>query len=869
MEREQGEAEQGEADTPSPGSGQPVVDATLAAALQHHQAGRLPQAEQLYRRILTADPHHADALHLLGVVANQAGAPQAAVDLIGRAIAVRGDAPHFHVHLAMALKALGRLDDAIASYHRALALAPDNATAHNNLGLTLQAQGQLGDALESYDRAIALKPDYAHCQSNRADVLLELGRLPEAIAGYDRALGLDPTLVNALVRRGNALAQQGGWRDALSSYDRAIAIRPDFADAHYSRGLALTNLGDLAAAIASYDQVLALRPDYVDAHRNRANALYRLGRPAEALAGYARALALGLDTAALHHSLANALRSLGRYEAALESYDRAVSLAPDFAPAHHHRGTALFRLGRLYEATESYSRAVALDPRYAAAHADLGVVLRNRGMEDEAVASFARALALEPGSFEYACLHKLTVPVILNSAEAVAGQREHHLRSIDALMAHPGTLDQIDGTDTVFTFYLAYHGNDDRAALQALCRLYRAKAPELSYQASHIREWRPPAGNRRIRIGFLSSYLCQHTIEKLNRGFIQRLDPRRFEIILLRPPDALADAASQRLDSLASRSVVLPSALAQQHQAIADERLDVLFYPDVGMSRLSYLLAFARLAPVQAIGWGHPITTGVDTLDYFVSAHALEPKDADQHYSERLVRLSRLPSCYERPTAPDSIASRHEFGLPTRGTLYGCPQSLFKFHPDFDRLLAGIAEGDPDGHIVLLEGADPIWSDMLRRRWAQRHPSLVDRIKFLPRLPTDRFLALMAHFDVLLDPIHFGSGNTLYEAMLFGTPIVTWPGRFMRGRVVAAAYRQMGLANAPIAETLDDYAPLAVALGRDPLRRESLRRDSQAAADALFADTQAVREFECFVEAALNAAGRGEKLASGWHPAPR
>jgi predicted O-linked N-acetylglucosamine transferase (SPINDLY family) len=260
-----------------------------------------------------------------------------------------------------------------------------------------------------------------------------------------------------------------------------------------------------------------------------------------------------------------------------------------------------------------------------------------------------------------------------------------------------------------------------------------------------------------------------------------------------------------------------------------------------------------------------------DALESYDRAIALKPDYAhcQSNRADVLIELGQLPCCYERPPVPDSIAGRQEFGLPARGTLYGCPQSLFKFHPDFDRLLAGIAEGDPDGHIVVLEGFDPTWREMLRHRWAQRHPSLVGRVKFLPRLPADRFLDLMAHFDVLLDPVHFGSGNTLYEAMLFGTPIVTWPGRFMRGRVVAAAYRQMGLADAPIAETLEDYAPLAVTLGRNPGRREALRRDSQAAAGALLANTEAVAEFECFVEAALDAAGRGERIASGWHPAPR
>jgi predicted O-linked N-acetylglucosamine transferase (SPINDLY family) len=126
-------------------------------------------------------------------------------------------------------------------------------------------------------------------------------------------------------------------------------------------------------------------------------------------------------------------------------------------------------------------------------------------------------------------------------------------------------------------------------------------------------------------------------------------------------------------------------------------------------------------------------------------------------------------------------------------------------------------------------------------------------------------MALMAHFDVLLDPIHFGSGNTLYEAMVYGTPIVTWPGRHMRGRIVAGAYRQMGVADAPVAERLEDYAPLALALGRDPARRRRLRQAAlQAAGRELYADARALRAFEEFLAAAVAAAAAADKLPAGW-----
>ena len=228
-----------------------------------------------------------------------------------------------------------------------------------------------------------------------------------------------------------------------------------------------------------------------------------------------------------------------------------------------------------------------------------------------------------------------------------------------------------------------------------------------------------------------------------------------------------------------------------------------------------------------------------------------------------------VPASMHSGTPASSIPklSKTELGLPETGTLYGCPQNLFKLHPDFDAVLAAIAEGDPAGYLVLPEGRHSAWTELVKARWAKSYPLLNRRTVFLPRTSWDRFMAMMAQMDMLLDPLHFGSGNTFYDAMVTGTPVVTWPGRFARGRNVAAAYRQMGIADAPVALDLKDYAPLALALGGDRERRDALQQASmEAAGRELFEDMQAVRDFELFLETAVAAAERRERLPAGWRP---
>ncbi len=142
------------------------VEQAFQMALQHHQAGRLPQAEQLYRRILDQQPSHADSLHFLGVIAGQAGHHDAAVDLIGRAIALKPDWPDACTNLGNALQAKGKPDEAIAAYRRAIALKSDSPNAHNNLGNALKAKGELDESIAAYRQAIALKPDYPNAYNN-------------------------------------------------------------------------------------------------------------------------------------------------------------------------------------------------------------------------------------------------------------------------------------------------------------------------------------------------------------------------------------------------------------------------------------------------------------------------------------------------------------------------------------------------------------------------------------------------------------------------------------------------------------------------------------------------------------------------------
>ena len=266
-----------EAQAKRSGAPDPRAARLFAAGLAHHQAGRLGEAETLYRETLAAQPDHADALHLLGVIASQVGRHDVAVDLIGRAIAHGGDPSHFHANLGLALAGLKRFDEALASFERALAARADYAEALCHRGDTLRQLGRLDEALASYDQALAARPDFAAAFSDRGNVLKAMRRFADALASYDRALALNPDFVGALSNRAVTLQALDRLDEALASCDRALALDADRVEALINRASVLQELRRFDEALATYDRAAAIAPDHAEAQTNRAFLLLLTG----------------------------------------------------------------------------------------------------------------------------------------------------------------------------------------------------------------------------------------------------------------------------------------------------------------------------------------------------------------------------------------------------------------------------------------------------------------------------------------------------------------------------------------------------------------------------------------------------------------
>jgi predicted O-linked N-acetylglucosamine transferase (SPINDLY family) len=592
--------------------------------------------------------------------------------------------------------------------------------------------------------------------------------------------------------------------EAIACYRRAVELHPGFAEALYSQGNAWRTLGNLEEAVSCYRRAIEVRPGYAEAHNNLGAASYAQGNLAQAAVCFQTAIGLQPDNSAT-------LRNLGLL--------------------HHHQA-------RLAEAAACYHRALALDGDFAEAAAGLAAVYRDQGRHEEAGAFYRRALAIRPSESMQFALATL-LPVIYHSAEHVSAAREELLRKVSA-MAESGV--RLDPSRDVVdpSFYLAYQGGNDREIQERIGRLWAtAAAPR---EAPPV----PRPAGAKVRIGFVSRFFRDHTVGHLWRGLIARLSRRDFDVHVFAIGQA-DDKIAEFIRRAADHYHPLPLELDGARRLVAREEMDILVYTDVGMDGLTGSLAASRLAPIQAATWGHPVTTGLATIDYFISTALAEPADAEQHYSERLVRLDGLGVYLYRPAAA-AKKTRADFGLPEDRHLYACLQSPFKLHPDDDRVWAEILRADAQGQLLLLSGLDPHATTLLRKRLAASMPQAVDRVVFLPRLSGADYLALVDLVDVLLDPLHFSGGRTSCEAFAAGQPVVTMPSAYLRGRITYALYLAMGVLDC-VADSREEYVRIALRLAGDWRHRQTIREKIRTASERLFEDPRAVlQQEEMFLE---------------------
>ena len=801
----------------------PDESVALARAYAHHQAGRLEEARADYESLLAREPRHFDALHLLGVLALQTARPAEAVE-------------HFS---------------------RALQVDPASAATHNNLGEAQRRVGRLAQAEACFREAVLRDPAYADAHFNLGALLRRLGRREEAAASYRSAIASKPAFAEAHLRLGETLNALGHPEQAIEALRAALALDANLAEAHSSLGVALSDAGRLDEALAACQRAVALKPELAVAHFNAGNVLREKGFLDEAIAAYRAAIEHDAQLAEAYNNLGNALKQQGKSAEAMQCYEQAVALSPEFAEARLNAANLLRDSGRPNEAVAAYRALLEGRPDLAAAHFGLGTALKGRGDKVGALACYRKALEIDPGHVEARWAKAMSqLPMVATDEAESARSRADFAVELEALARWceaQGAEKTAHAVGMQQPFYLAYQEEDHRDLLArygALC-------------ARLMGVWQEAAGLSRaaritraeIRIGIVSAHIRDHSVwNAITKGWLLRLDRSRFDVRLFHLGNA-NDAETALAKTMATHYTFGRSDLVEWSQLILGHQLDVLVYPEIGMDPTTAKLASLRLAPVQVTSWGHPHTSGLPTIDYFLSAEELEPAGAEAHYTERLVRLPGLGCCLEPAKVVPAAVDLAALGIREDVPLLVCAGTPFKYTPRHDAVLAEIARRLGDCQFVFFTPgrADELMHRLrtrLARSFAAAGLDLEAFAAFVPWQGRAQFHGLMAQADVFLDTMGFSGFNTALQAIESGLPVVAWEGRFLRGRLASGLLRRMGM-HELVADTDAAYVDTAVKLAQDAAWWGEMRERMVASRGRLYGDAAPVRALEKFFEDAV------------------
>ena len=593
---------------------------------------------------------------------------------------------------------------------------------------------------------------------------------------------------------GYVLHQQGKLTEAIKLYQQSLMVDPNFADAHNSLGNAFQNQGQLKAAIECYKQAIGIEPDFAYAHNN----------------------------------LGNALKEQNLDEAAIQSYRQAISIQPDLADAHYNLGTALHKQGQLEASTAAYQQVLNIQPDFAAAR--FGI-----------------------------CINQL--PIIYSSVDEIQFRRnqyQHHLQdlahhyqfALPALQAQAAKM-----VGNLQPFYLPYQGLNDRFLQQIygemICQLMAKGYPQWSQPIDLTNLQK----SEKVRVGFLTGFFRTGSCWKLLKGWVENIDRSEFELFGYHT-GSQRDGETKRAAKAVDKFIQGPLRLEQWCELIQLDKLHILIFPEFGMDPTTVKLGCLRLAPIQITSWIHPQTSGLPTIDYYLTSDLMEPENAQDHYTEKLIRLPNLSIHYTPLEIQPQAISKRDIGIADDEIMFWCCQSLYKYLPQHDDVFPQIAQALAKCKFVFIkhfasEQITEVFRERLRRVFKDFGINYQDHCIFLPRLDSAAFAGTAASSDVFLDSIGWSGGNTTLEAIAHNIPVVTLPGDMMRGRHTMAILKMMGIEET-IAATKDDYVLIAVRLGQDAQYRQQISLLVAENKQKLYGDLKPIRALEDFLLTVLN-----------------
>lgn len=684
----------------------------------------------------------------------------------------------------------------------------------------------------------------------KAFELHQSGELKAAEIQYRQALQLNPKSFESLHFLGILKAQMDESQVAIELFNKALALNPKNEFVYLNRGLANQKVGKLQLALEDFTKSAEIAPQYAEAYFNSGNIYQDLRDFPKAVINFDKAISFNPLYAEAFNNRGNALQELGQYKEALKSYQQALAIAPDYVEAYFNCGTLFQAIKDFRGAIKYFDKVIELEPDFIEAYVNNGDNYDELSNTSDSLRYYQAALKINPNSLEARYAMALSrIPKIFSTQQQLAAAREIFDSMLSDLEIWVRKTSIDDGYKVVGShqpFFLAYQDINNKSLLScygSICsQLMRGLQVKVPTPPAYIQE-------NKIKVGIVSAFIHRHSVwDAIVKGWVTKLDKNVFDIHIFHLGEK-SDDETNLAKSLATSFSQGKYTLSEWVSLIQQKGMDCLIYPEIGMDRLTCQLASLRIANVQATSWGHPETSGLPTLDYFLSAGLFEDHSSQDCYSERLVCLPNLGCYYEpykvEPQTPD-LAS---MGIDPKRPIALCPGSPYKYNPENDWVLVEIARRIPEAQFIFFKFPD-MPTDLLKARlsklFSDANLDFNHQVIFIPLLPVTQFYGLMKVANVFLDTLGFSGFNTAIQAVECGLPIVTRRGEFMRGRLASGLLEQMGL-HSLVSNSHDDYVKQAVKLITDSDYRFDVSNQLTSHRQNLYGDLQPIKALEDFL----------------------
>lgn len=744
---------------------------------------------------------------------------------------------------ALALEQAGYFESAQAKYQQILELDQDNIQALEGLARAYFYYEQYDQALEVLERCLVLDGTQGNQYYSLGLVWEKLGNITEAILAYQRAIELDTDGINSYLKLGDLLTELGEFQPAQFYYQQGIDRQPRAAMGYLKLGNLFLGQNRVEDAIAIYETGLNLNPNHSD-------LLYQIG--------LAFRVNQNSEKADLYWGLAAEFKA--QYEKAIQFYDNILQTPLATVEIYLRLGYCYQNLDQWLEAVAIYEQALQRFPDEIELYLALISAWQNLGEIQIAWQMAEQSIDRFPNHISVKFAKHFLLPILYDNSPEVFKYRQHFTEELVKLIEQTD-LDNSEVKQQALTaiarethFYLQYQGYDD-LELQKQYGGFVHRIMEANYP-----QWTKPllltplTNNQKIKVGYISSHLTWHTVGLVFLGWLRDCDRTQFEIYCYYTGKE-TDKITNLFQLYADQFYHIYGNLEPIVEQILTDQIHILVFLDIGMSPQLTQIAGLRVAPIQCAAWGHPITTGLPTIDYFISAELLEPPRAKNHYSERLFCLPNLGINYAQPPLLEQQKTRLDFGLQEDAILYLSCQSLFKYLPDFNLILIAISQQVKSAQFVFIAHWNAAitekFKQRLNRSFAEHHLDFQEYCMILPRLDKIDYLQLNNLADIGLDTLQFTGFLTTLDSLSCDLPLVTCEGEWMRSRQSAGILKRLGIIET-IAQNREDYIKIAIKLGLDLEWRLAIREKIKQNQWKLYEDKSCVQALESFYQQTIH-----------------